>query len=566
MSIISGTITTGDDAIVCDAADDLIDALAGNDQIRGGRGSDTLTGNAGNDTLEGGSEDDSLIGGDGDDSLRGGTGNDTLQGGEGNDIIFGNTGDDFLLGGNGDDSLYGGDGNDTIGNIITANDSINIGNDSGSDLISGGNGDDTIRVSDKGSKSLFGDEGNDFISVSGLFGGSLTCTLVGGNGDDTLIGDGDSGSPLTPAHQFFGGAGNDFLQGIRTSTFDPGLGIDTVRGQVFSLTKGSSGSQMNVDYSSLSDDVVLDITGQSSGNITAGDGSINSVDYSGIYRLSLRTGSGNDNLGSSSLRISGPYKLSAGAGNDTLSGGILSDSLEGGSGNDVFNPIASFGSSDTVSGGSGRDTLFVNLGFANAARSSFDGQGGGRISGTTYSVSYTSVEQLNIVGSQGHDEFAGASGNDTIQGAGGNDRINGNAGRDEIFGGSGFDRLQGGVGNDTISGGSELDTFEFGGAGLSFSMIGRDTILDFDRDTVSLSQETFTDLVSLGALVSEQFAVVSSYTQAARSEALIVYNASSGVLFYNQNGSATGFGDGGGSFAILKGLPEISVSNFNVSV
>nr|ADO19311.1 hypothetical protein Nfla_9703 [Nostoc flagelliforme str. Sunitezuoqi] len=121
MTIISGTITDGNDIIVADAANDLIDALAGNDSVRGGDGNDTLIGNDGNDTLIGSVGNDILNGGAGNDTLLGGTRNDTLTGGAGNDILNGGAGSDrveesgnvnFTLSntaliGNGTDSLVG---------------------------------------------------------------------------------------------------------------------------------------------------------------------------------------------------------------------------------------------------------------------------------------------------------------------------------------------------------------------------------------------------------------------------------------------------------------------------
>ena len=47
------------------------------------------------------------------------------------------------------------------------------------------------------------------------------------------------------------------------------------------------------------------------------------------------------------------------------------------------------------------------------------------------------------------------------------------------------------------------------------------------------------------------------------STAKIIYDAVSGQLFYNQNGSAAGFGNGG-LFATLTGAPTLSGSDFVV--
>ncbi|MBW4677184.1 MAG: hemolysin, partial [Desmonostoc geniculatum HA4340-LM1] len=48
---------------------------------------------------------------------------------------------------------------------------------------------------------------------------------------------------------------------------------------------------------------------------------------------------------------------------------------------------------------------------------------------------------------------------------------------------------------------------------------------------------------------------------AGTSTATIVYDSVSGQLFYNQNGSAAGFGSGG-LFATLTGAPTLTASDF----
>ncbi|WNZ27514.1 hypothetical protein HJG54_32070 [Leptolyngbya sp. NK1-12] len=51
--------------------------------------------------------------------------------------------------------------------------------------------------------------------------------------------------------------------------------------------------------------------------------------------------------------------------------------------------------------------------------------------------------------------------------------------------------------------------------------------------------------------------------QAAKSNALIVYNTRNGNLFYNANGSRAGFGEGG-NFALLSGKPAMTAAHFLV--
>ncbi|NEP38958.1 MAG: calcium-binding protein, partial [Okeania sp. SIO2H7] len=64
-----------------------------------------------------------------------------------------------------------------------------------------------------------------------------------------------------------------------------------------------------------------------------------------------------------------------------------------------------------------------------------------------------------------------------------------------------------------------------------------------------------------GEDIGDEFATVESNGDAASSEAIIVYNSSNGALFYNANGSDSGFGDGS-QFATLTGTPNVSAENF----
>ena len=61
----------------------------------------------------------------------------------------------------------------------------------------------------------------------------------------------------------------------------------------------------------------------------------------------------------------------------------------------------------------------------------------------------------------------------------------------------------------------------------------------------------------------EEFEVVETDESAASSEAIIVHSTETGNLFYNQNGSASGFGTGG-DFATV--APELSSENFILRV
>ncbi len=155
--------------------------------------------------------------------------------------------------------------------------------------------------------------------------------------------------------------------------------------------------------------------------------------------------------------------------------------------------------------------------------------------------------------------------NDVINGQGGNDKIDGLSGNDLLRGGAGHDTLIGGAGNDTLIGGAGADKFLYNtNAHFTRSAVGVDVISDFKHsqgDKIILDKTTFNTITSApgtGFSNASDFKITSS---AATSTAKIVYDAASGQLFYNQNGSAAGFGSGG-LFATLTGAPTLTVSDF----
>ncbi|MFN6536137.1 MAG: hypothetical protein RM021_007150 [Nostoc sp. EkiNYC01] len=163
------------------------------------------------------------------------------------------------------------------------------------------------------------------------------------------------------------------------------------------------------------------------------------------------------------------------------------------------------------------------------------------------------------------DVVNGQGGNDKIDGLSGNDLLRGGAGNDTLIGGAGNDTLVGGAGNDVLTGGVGADYFLYNtNAVFASSAVGLDTITDFKHsqgDKIILDKTTFTAITSAagtGFSNAGDFKVISN---GATSTAKIVYDAVSGQLFYNQNGSAAGFGSGG-LFATLTGAPTLAAADF----
>ncbi|MEH2273586.1 MAG: hypothetical protein V7K40_01820 [Nostoc sp.] len=172
----------------------------------------------------------------------------------------------------------------------------------------------------------------------------------------------------------------------------------------------------------------------------------------------------------------------------------------------------------------------------------------------------------NIAGfDNSNDVINGQGGNDIINGNSGNDLLRGGSGDDILIGGEDNDTLVGGVGNDVLVGGAGADRFLYNtDAAFALTAVGVDAISDFkssEGDNIILDKTTFNAITSAagtGFSNKSDFQITSS---AGTSTAKIVYDSVSGQLFYNQNGSATGFGSGG-LFATLTGAPTLTASDF----
>ena len=174
-----------------------------------------------------------------------------------------------------------------------------------------------------------------------------------------------------------------------------------------------------------------------------------------------------------------------------------------------------------------------------------------------------------LTGNSANNTLTGGVGNDTLNGRSGNDTMRGEVGNDALAGGDGNDAISGGDGNDTLTGGTGSDRFLYNsGHAFVSGDIGSDLITDFtpSSDKFVLSKTTFAALKSLvgnGFSKPADFSIVADDDLAAISTALIVYSTSSGSLYYNQNGSATGLGTGA-EFANLLTLLTLTSAGFAI--
>ena len=271
--------------------------------------------------------------------------------------------------------------------------------------------------------------------------------LVGGDGDDTLIGD-------ATANTLSGGPGTDHLVGRQ--------GNDTLNGGA------------GTDYADYSQDG--DFRGTRGVVVDLNSGTESGVGDSGTE----------DKIGSDVEGAIGTARddtLSGSTGNDVLIGLAGADTFSGRSGNDMIDPgtVAgdSDGASDTITGGNGTDTVTYQARTTPVSVTP-DGKADDGAAGEKDNVG-TSVE--NVTGGSGNDTisadatathlnvpnaFDGGPGNDTLTGLAGNDTLTGGDGNDTVSGDDGDDTLKlvdakadtgnCGAGKDTVEADEGIDT------------------------------------------------------------------------------------------------------------
>jgi Ca2+-binding RTX toxin-like protein len=558
-------------------------ALSGIENIIGSFGSDSLSGNnldnsifggENNDSLNGGNGDDSLDGGNGNDSCQGGTGNDTLSGAGGDDILRGGIGDDYLSGGSGNGSLFGEDGDDYVSG---GSDPDKLDGGSGNDELNGGDSDDTLigglgadtMVGGIGSDLYYIDNVGDLIVENSYEGKEQVNSSIGyslGNGLENLTLQGTAN---------LNGTGNSLNNKIIGNS-----GINALCGKVGNDTLiGADGNDVYIIDADV--DLGLDIITEAA--VTTG----------GIDTIDLRTSAIAIKLDLTALitqTIATGVQLAAiGAqGIEYVYGGSGNDTIIGNASNNVF--IGGAGS-DSITGGLGNELYIIDADVDLGTDSLIELVAGGIDSldfrsTTTKAITLNldlATNQLvaigvNLMMPSGQIEYAyGGSLGDNLIGNSLNNYFVGGAGNDTLKGGIGSDYLTGGIGNDTFCFQGVALTGANNGTNTVATALGRDTISDFvvGTDKIALSKATFAALTSAvgGAIGTADFVTVTNDTLAGGQSAAIVYSTSSGNLFYNSDGIASGGTSGlgnGGNFAVLLpssaiiGLPSLTATDFAI--
>ena len=238
-------------------------------------------------------------------------------------------------------------------------------------------------------------------------------------------------------------------------------------------------------------------------------------------------------------KISGIYNLTVTgtAGADSLYDTINSRAtLTGGKGIDTFNVTGTDTITDLGSGGA--DILKVATGgVANATiNTAWKATLATINNGTTNLTTLGFAVNLSAV-------TKGTSGY-KITDTGGATKLTGSALGDLIIGGIGNDTLIGGLGNDKLTGGNGNDLFVFNTKPNIKSNV--DLITDFasGKDHLEFSKVAFSALHAVAGvgsgLKASEFVSSPTATQGTTANSHLIYNSTSGALYYDENGSGAG--------------------------
>ena len=469
--------------------------------------------NVGN-SLDGGGGNDTLVSGSGPDELRGGSGADVFQ-----FVVHPINPDglpDFV---SGEDKLQfdgavfsslGPAGNFSAGDArFYAAAGANRGHDADDRLIyNTSNGDLWYDPDGSGSATpylvaMFGFEPTPPLVATDIavIGGSAPLTLTGTAGNDSLT----------------GGAGNDTLNGLGgVDTMDGGLGNDTyivTAGDVLIDSGGADTVQSDITWSLGTAFENLTMTG--TGNITMQGNNLNNL----------------------IIGNAGSNTFNARAGDDTIMAGGGNDRI------DMFgNGFASYGN-EVVDGGAGID----NMDFSGYAKTGIvvnlaTGQVTGGGDGGSGTVAVSNVE--TVITGAFNDRFTGNSGANTFDGRGGNDT------------------LSGGGGNDTLTGGTGNDFFVFDTAPGAGNI---ERITDFSSapDQLQFENAIFTAIGGAGTFAAGdgRFWAAAGATSGHDGNDRVVYNVSTGNLYYDADGSGSGAAI---LVATFQGNPTIAATDITV--
>ena len=491
-----------DDTLLGGAGDDVLRQTRGHDTIDGGDGFNRLeftipTGESTTGVPYGGAigvnvnlatgtsdadpnDGDPVNGAGGDvaiisgiEHVRGTAGNDSLTGDDFANRLEGQGGNDTIKGGAGQDSVDGGLGNDTIVMLVTTGDV---------DVADGGADTDTLALS-----GVVPDTGvvvanlglpDQVVSIGGVADGLIQNNFE--NLDASGLGSSINVTGDAGANSIIGSNGNDTIDGLGgNDTIKGGAGADSLVGgtDTDTLLYDDSPNRVIVNMFNMSQ-IIIGPDTVNPNSVLDGFGTFDAI--SGFENV---IGSAfNDSIQGASNVVN---RLEGGAGNDTLAGsgmtdsipGAMDDTLLGGLGNDVLRQTRG---NDSIDGGADFDRLeFVNNGIAyggfvgvnvnlGLGTSDADPNNGDAVNiplenGRSDIATVSGIEY--VLGTAGNDSLTGDALANRLEGQGGNDTLNGgdtsDTSNDTLVGGAGNDSLRQTRGNDSIDGGDGFDSLSF---------------------------------------------------------------------------------------------------------
>jgi Ca2+-binding RTX toxin-like protein len=376
-----------------------------------------------------------IDGGNHADTLTGGSAGDVLLGQAGNDILDGNGGADALLGGKDDDILDGAAGND---------------------YLDGQSGIDTVTyetrkagISANLSWTTRDDEFGNRVEAYTLGKGGAT-----GESDDYRNVDVIIATPyadtLTAIHSYNTGGYNNFGPGeLLTFKMFAGDGNDTLvsqgdwnRHEIFQPTLYGGAGNDKMSFTGQSETAMLGEGGADTLTVeTEGDESPGVVDGGSDIDTQIVNGTATTSAAFATY-------LAPNFENATLNG------VREFNGNDLDNTIISYGGGNAweqayLNGRRGNDRIDAR-GFTTPVYV-LGGDGNDVVFGTNYK------DHLN--GNAGEDALFGFNDDDTLWGGDANDYLEGGSGNDSMFGGLGNDSLRGNAGVDRFQGDEGNDVF-----------------------------------------------------------------------------------------------------------
>jgi Ca2+-binding RTX toxin-like protein len=254
-----------------------------------------------------------------------------------------------------------------------------------------------------------------------------------------------------------------------------------------------------------------------------------------------------------------------GTGPVQLTGNNDANVLTGNSGNNFFNPR---GGNDTIDGADGDD--WVRLGGGGVptyGNKLIDGNiGFDTLDFGGFARSAIVVDLAAGTLSGGGDAGQGSATLISIEqviGDGFNDRLSGSAAAEALNGGGGGnDTIDGRGGNDTLTGGLGADAFVFDTAPASGNV---DQVTDFvsATDRLNLENGVFTALGAAGnfAAGDARFASGAGFTSGRDASDRIVYDTTTGNLYYDADGNGAGAAQ---LFATIQGHPAVAATDITV--